>query len=210
MSEKEISFLPFHAINEFMRGDYRLTVLRTALNAAPELPESVRKPLEQAVKKHVKVPGFRNAEKAPAPIKAMAMGKAFEQHPDVVASVIAAWAASKPDLQQQVYAVLEKAGWKFFPTELSLTDLSPDKVKEWAILPLSADRTRLPGFATQWPHNSNFESLYDAFTAMYPDVNESIDNVSLMVVWITMRLPVDVEEETDAEETGDNSQPEQA
>jgi hypothetical protein len=203
MSEQELNFLPFHAINEFMRNDYRQSVIRAALSALPNLPEALRKPIDQAVKHHVKVPGFRNPEKAPMPIKAIAMGKAFEKNADVVASVLAGWAASKPELWQQVTQLLEKRGWQFFPAELSLETLAPDKLKEWAILPAAAERTRLPGFVTAWPKDNQFESIYNNFVELYPDVDESIDNVSLMVVWITMRLPVDVEgaEETETKET---------
>ncbi|MFZ6031413.1 MAG: hypothetical protein ACOYYS_27190 [Chloroflexota bacterium] len=200
MSEQEFEFIPFHAINEFMRNDYRLAVVRAALNAAPDLPDTFRKPIEQAVKRHVKVPGFRNPEKAPAAIKAFPMAKAFEKNPDVVAAVIAAWAESRPELRQRVSDLLKERGWQFFPEEISLESLSPDKIKEWGILPLSVDRTHLPGFVTAWPKDNDFEVLYDAFTQTYPDVDESIDNVSLMVVWLVMRLPMDVdgmEEEAD-------------
>jgi hypothetical protein len=198
MTEQEINFLPFHAINEFMRNDYRLSVIRAALTAAPGLPEALRKPIDMAVKHNVKVPGFRNAEKAPTAIKAIAMSKAFEKSAEVVGVILAGWAASKPELHQQVTQVLETSGWQFFPTELSMESLSLDKLKEWAILPPAVDRTRLPGFVTAWPKDQSFESLYESFTTTYPDVDESIDNVSLMVVWITMRLPVDVEGEEEA------------
>lgn len=193
MTEQDIQFIPFNAINEFMRNDYRTTVIRTVLTAAPELPENLRKPIIQAVKKHVKVPGFRNAEKAPAAIKAIAMGKAFEKNADVVINVIAAWAEIHAELHQQVSALLDAHGWKEFPTEISLESLSAEKIKEWGILPPNVDRTRLPGFVTTWPKDNDFETLYNAFVEMYPNVEESIDNVSLMVVWISMRLPIDIE-----------------
>lgn len=204
MSEQEFEFIPFHAINEFMRNDYRLAVVRAALNAAPTLPDAFRKPIEQAVKHNVKVPGFRSPEKAPAAIKAFPMAKAFEKSPEVVAAVIAAWVESRPELRQKVSDLLKARGWQFFPEEISLESLSLDAIKEWGILPLSVDRTRLPGFVTAWPKDNDFEILYDEFTKMYPDADESIDNVSLMIVWLVMRLPMDVEGmEDDTDETSE-------
>ena len=42
MTNKTAQFLPFHAVNEFMRDDYRLEVIRSTLNALPGLPENYR------------------------------------------------------------------------------------------------------------------------------------------------------------------------
>ncbi len=38
MDDKTTQFLPFHAINEFMRDDYRAIVIRSTLNALSTLP----------------------------------------------------------------------------------------------------------------------------------------------------------------------------
>jgi len=200
--KKEIHFLPFHAINEFMRNDYRGNVVKTTLNAMPDLPENLVKPLDQVIKKHVKVPGFRNAAKAPTAVKVIPLAKAFENNADVVASVLAAWGETHPELRKQVVEVLKVRGWQFFPDDLGIADLKPAALKEWRILPWSIDRTRMPGFVTAWPKDSTFEEIYDTYVDMFPDGEEGIDNVSLMVVWLTLRLPVDVEgvEDEDNEE----------
>jgi hypothetical protein len=197
----EAQFYPFHALNEFMRADYRLIVVRSALNALPTLPDHFRKPIDRITKQVVKVPGFRDATKAPATVKVLPIAKAFEKTPDLVAAILAAWAEGHAELRQQVYDLLKTRGWKMFPAEFSLENLKPDAVMEWAVLPLSVDRTRLPGFISLWPQDNDFEDIYKHFVELYPEVNEGIDNVSLMVVWLSLRLPMDVEgaEEEEAE-----------
>jgi hypothetical protein len=174
MTDKKVEFLPFHALNEFMRPDYRLGVVRTALTALPTLPANLRSPIDKLIKQVVRVPGFRNGAQAPAPLKVAPMAAAFEKSPELVAAVLAAWAESLPDLRQKIYDLL--------------------KARNWEVLPPEADRTKLPGFLTHWPKGEDFEVLNKAFTELYPEANIATDDVSLMVVWIGGRLPYDAEE----------------
>lgn len=172
MDEKrKVEFIPFHAINEFMRNDFRLSVLRTTLAMLPKLDRKFSTPINRLTQKHVKVAGFRNSVKAPASVKAVAMVKAFEKEPKLVASVLDAWAESYADLRQKVYNLLVN--------------------RAWVLLPIETDRTRLPGFLTRWPEDDDYEVLYDAFNQAYPESQASIDEVSLMVVWLAGRLPIE-------------------
>jgi hypothetical protein len=169
--KSKMEFIPFHAINEFMRADYRMTILRSTLLALPELPSKTQASINKLTKKFVKVPGFRNSAKAPASVKAVSMVKAFEKQPKLVSEIIAAWAEANPELGQQIFELLKSYNWQ--------------------ILPLEADRTRLPGFLTQWPEDEDYEKIYDDFTEAYPDSKYGIDDVSLMAVWLSLRLPVE-------------------
>jgi hypothetical protein len=56
---------------------------------------------------------------------------------------------------------------------------------------VEVDRTRLPGFLTQWPEEDDYEVIYEIFTEDYPDSDYGIDDVSLMAVWLSLRLPVE-------------------
>lgn len=181
MDTKKARFLPFHAINEFMRPDYRLTVVRAALQAAPSMPEELRQPLDRLVKKAVKVPGFRDGSKAPTPLKVRPAAEAFEKSPDLVGAILAIWAQSLPELRQQVHDLLVEKGWE--------------------ILPAEANRAKLPGFMTVWPKGQNFEALNQAFHQKYPAVEASSDDISLMVVWISGRLPYATEGEDEDEQS---------
>ena len=170
-AKKQAEYIPIHAINEFMRNDYRLTVIRTALSALSGLERGLSAPIDRLTKKLVRVPGFRNSVKAPVSVKAVAMVKPFEKSPKLVAAILAAWAESKAELRQQVYNLLTG--------------------REWKILPVEADRTKLPGFLTRWPEEDSFEVLYTAYTEANPDYDASIDDVSLMVTWLAGRLPIE-------------------
>lgn len=194
MTENAVQFLPFHAINEFMRGDFRLSIIRRTLADLKSLPESKQEILNRLIKRTVKVPGFRNSDKAPAAVKVIPTAKAFETNPDLVAAVLAAWTDLHTELGERVFQILERRGWYFFPPEMKApADLPSLKTeKDWGILPLEADRTRLPGFLIYWPENQDFEAIYENFIETYPEADNSIDEVSLMTVWLTNRLPYHV------------------
>jgi hypothetical protein len=154
-----------------MRADYRMILLRNTLLALPDLSPKTQAAINKLTKKYVKVPGFRNSAKAPASVKAVSMVKPFENQPKLVAEVLAAWAEANPQLRQQIFDLLSK--------------------REWNLLPVEADRTRLPGFLTQWPEEDDYEIIYEGFNEAYPDSDYGIDDVSLMAVWLSLRLPVE-------------------
>jgi len=146
-------------------------MLRETMKSLPDLSPKTQRTLNKLTKKYVKVPGFRNSAKAPATIKAVNMVKPFEKEPKLVAAVLSAWAEAHPDLRQGVFDVLSGFGWK--------------------LLPVEANRARLPGFLTQWPEEDDYEAIYEAYTQAHPDAEHSMDEVSLMAVWLSLRLPVD-------------------
>jgi hypothetical protein len=196
MPEKT-EFLPFHAINEFMRPDFRLNMIRETLTAQATLGEPYVNELNQQIKKRVSVPGFRNSDKAPALIKVLPTSKAFEKYPELVAALLSCWAEIQSELREQVFILLKTRKWLMYSEAdgLDTASLSMDTIKEWPIFPLQMNRTRLPGFFTHWPKGEDFETLYKNFTELFPDSTASIDKVSLMVVWISMRLPYQVDSE---------------
>lgn len=174
---EKIQFIPFAAINEFMRNDFRLNVIRTTLLSLNQLDRKFSGPVDQLTKKHVTVAGFRNSVKAPATVKAVAMVKAFEKQPRLVAAILQAWSETQPELRQNIYDFLLDRGWK--------------------LLPVDFDRTKLPGFLTRWPADDDYDTLYEAFVQNNPALEVSIDQTSLMVVWLSGRLPIDkVEKES--------------
>jgi hypothetical protein len=126
------------------------------------------------LKKLIQVPGFRNSLQAPAPLKLKPTLSAFEKNPALTGAILSAWSASRPELRQKVYELLASRGWELLPPE--------------------ADRTKLPGFLTTWPPNEDFQELNEAFTQANPDISTTSDDVSLMAVWISGRLPFEKEE----------------
>lgn len=178
--DKQEQFFPFHVINEFMRDDYRLSVLQKVFSDLKKISPSHSKPINHIVQHTVKVPGFRNSIQAPLFIKVKSCVSTFERNPEFVAHILAAWSELYPELRQQVYDLLKGRGWE--------------------LLPVEADRTRMPGFyADKWRKGETFEAINQAFDATYPDgASISDDDVSLMVVWLSLCLPFS--EETDSQE----------
>ena len=170
MTDKEkAAFLPFSAINDYMREDYRLEVVRTVLQSLPDLPKGERDGVERQISKNVTVPGFRNSSKAPYQVKVKPVADAFQKNSHLAGAILSAWSASQPELRTQVSELLTSRGWE--------------------ILPADADRTKLPGFLTRWPKSEEFEILDRAFHAKFPESQAKDDDISLMVVWISGRLP---------------------
>jgi hypothetical protein len=196
-------FLPFNAINEYMRPDFRLKVIRDALSSQSSLDETLSNDLNHLLKKYVTVPGFRSSDKAPALVKVLPTSKAFEKNPDLVAVILTCWAETQTELREQSYMVLKERKWPLFPENEEQKPIASitETIKEWPVFPITMDRAKLPGFYIHWPKGEDFEALYKAFTELYPDSDASIDKVSLMMVWLSMRLPFQVD--VDLENPGD-------
>jgi len=58
------------------------------------------------------------------------------------------------------------------------------------------DRKRVPGFLPRWPKGEDFEALYATYKELFPTSEGSIDQVSLMTVWLSLRLPFTMEDIT--------------
>jgi hypothetical protein len=169
MSDKQVQFLPFSAVNLYMRNDYRADVVKTALQSIQSAPKNAQHTFDGLTKKWVVVPGFRNSVQAPLGLKIKSFITAFEKSPDVAGFVLKLWADLNVELRTQVFDLLTE--------------------RKWELIPADADRTRLPGFLPSWPEGEDFDILNTAFNEKYPGVNAKTDDVSLMVVWLSGRLP---------------------
>ncbi len=199
MEENQVRFLPFNAINEFMRDDFRLKVIRSVLTRLDSLPKSLQDPINHITRKVVQVPGFRNSEKAPATVKLLPMASAFQKSPELTALVLSAWAELHGELRDAIYGILKQRGWPLYPD--GITDpaafagsLQLNTPADWKVLPPQADRTRLPGFLTFWPGGQSYDEIYDEFIRQYPQAEGSVDETSLMAIWLSLRLPYQVGE----------------
>lgn len=183
MSEQKVQFVGFHAINGFMLPEYRQTVLHTVLSSLDKLSGERRSAINNQLKRYLNVPGFRNASLAPLPMKIKGAGSVFEKSPDFVAHVLMAWSELNSELRNQVYDLLKERGWE--------------------LLPADADRTKLPGFLVTWPRQETYDLLNAAFSERNPQSAASENDVRLMVVWLSGRLPYEMadsdEEEASAE-----------
>ncbi len=195
--DNQTSFLPFHAINEFMRPDFRLNVIRDVINNLDSLPRAIASEITTLIKRTVTIPGFRNSDKAPVIMKLTPTIKVFEKNPEMVSAILNAWAHIHKQLFDQVYSILKARGWEIMEDkqDISIGTLSADLLNKWPILPSNVDRSRIPGFVPRWPKGEDFEELYKTYTEQFPNDDVSKDQVSLMAVWITLRLPYDIEDQ---------------
>jgi hypothetical protein len=178
-NQETVEFLPYNAINQFMLNDYRHNVLHKVLGGLDQLPPSQKSALLGSIRRLFSVPGFRNPAMAPLAIKVRGAVGPFEKNSVFTGQVLAGWGELNSDLMQQVYHMLLD--------------------RKWEVLPLDADRTKIPGFLTRWPKGETYEVLNTAFTEKYPESAAAEDDVRLMVIWVSGRLPYDMVE-TDPEE----------
>lgn len=167
--DTKVKFLPFHAINEFMIDDYRQLVIQSVLGRFSKLDEEKQRKINGLIKKYVKVQGFRNSAIAPLPMKVNGCIDAFKKSPDFVSQILSGWYELHQELAESINELLESRGWK--------------------TLPLHADRSVLPGFMVEWPKKDDFETLIQAFRDNNQQINVSDDDISLMIVWVSNRLP---------------------
>lgn len=180
MDTSRAQFLPFAAINNFMLPEYRLHVISTVLQQLDRLPGERRGAINAQLKRNLQVPGFRNSAQAPLPIKIKNSVAPFERSSDMVAQILAGWYELHPVLRQQVQDLLLERGWEMLPED--------------------ADRTKLPGFLTRWPKQESFEAITTAFHEKYPKEVAEDNDISLMTVWLSGRLPYELVEDEEDEE----------
>ena len=167
--EKKIQVLPFHAVNEFMRDDYRFDVLHEVFTALDQATPMQKQLITRMFAKNVNIPGFRNSGLAPLAIKIKNSPTLFERSHEFSATIMECWSNLHPELKAAMHALLTERGW--------------------TVQPLEADRSLLPGFQIDWPKPDNFESLIKGIQAAKPELKESDDNISLMAVWVGNKLP---------------------
>ena len=171
MDDKKVPFVPFHAINQFMVEEFRHQVVQEVLNGVDNLDGGKRNQFQNLIKNYVKIPGFRNSALAPKMVKIKGAISAFEKSPQFAAQTLSIWTDIHADLKQKVYDLLVARGWE--------------------ILPKDADRTKLPGFMVKWHPKDSYEVINKAFVETYPGETSSDNDVRLMTVWLSDRLPFD-------------------
>ncbi|MCD4753117.1 MAG: hypothetical protein K8R40_08610 [Anaerolineaceae bacterium] len=170
--QKKAQFLPWSAINAFMLQDFQHEVLHAVLGSYDRLTSAQRSGLNKMIKRGVTVNGFRNAVAAPLAIKVNSSVSLFESNAAFAGLILASWSSLFPELRKQVYELL----------------LS----REWELLPEETDRTKLPGFLAQWPKQDEFDVLVAAFRDTYGTETYSDNQISLMSVWLSGRLPYEL------------------
>lgn len=172
LMDEKIEYLPFNAINEFMLPEYQKSILKLVFSNFESLPNYRQKSINANIKKFVQIQGFRDSSHAPQNLKTRMALPAFEKNAKFTAEILAGWFELNTELGQQVSKILIDRGW--------------------IVLPMEADRSKLPGFMVKWPADDTFDVLSEEFAKIYPDNPFTKDDISLMIVWISNRLPFDM------------------
>jgi len=172
--DKKVRFLPFHAINEYMLDDYRQMVVQSVLGNFDKLSEDRKRKINSIIKSFVRIQGFRNSSVAPLPLKINGCINTFKKSHEFVAQILSAWSEINPESKLIIFDFLVEKSWK--------------------LLPIDVDRSVLPGFMAEWPKEDSFEELIQSFRGKNPDYVISDDDISLMVVWLSNRLPFEMVE----------------
>ena len=163
------SLLPLISLNVFLLPDFRREILTTVLNQKDDLSPEIKQELRQAIKEFVKISGFRNPLAAPQALQVRAMESPFEKESRFVKAILSSWADINSDLQAKVYSVLPELG--FEPNDQAPFYPDPENA-----------------FAVAWPEDLSFEMLAD-LVKQKTETDASSNEISLMTVWLTGRLP---------------------
>ncbi len=174
----KMQFLPFSALNEFMRDDYRSSVIQEVFTSFEKLDKEHAMRINRLFAKGVQIPGFRNSSMAPTAVKIRHASPIFERSAEFVALVVNCWCKLHSPLREAVWKLLDDRNWKPLPQEV--------------------DRSLLPGFQVDWPKGDTFETMIMALRQNNPEIVESDDNISLMMVWMGNKLPYGLYEEKES------------
>ena len=167
MAENET--LSFRAINVFIERDFLQSKLEEILEAKDELPKEDQIVFNNNFRKYVNVLGFRNPLRAPLQLQVNAYASAFEEKEEVIPFTLSTWTKLNQKFAKQVHDWLESEDWE---------DLSLERSFEGS-----------DGFQDSWPEGLSFEQLSKKFQKNHPDVDFATDDLILMVLWISGKLP---------------------
>lgn len=165
----EIETLPYKTLNVFINHDYLEHILGDLLKRKDALSKADQIAFTTEFRRYVTILGFRNPIRAPHSLQLNAYVSAFEQKNEVIPYTLNTWIKLNRDLADKVMKWLDSQGWDNLALEREFGE---------------AD-----GFSTQWPEGVTFEKLVDEFKKAHPKLELSNDDLILMMVWISGRLP---------------------
>ena len=165
----DVEYLPYKAVNIFINREYLEQLIETVLKGYNNLSKEKRLAFVKQFRQYVNILGFRNAIRAPLSLQIKAHASAFEAKNEVVPFTLSTWAELNPNLASEVESWLESEGWKGLKKE--------------------RDFNETEGFLSDWPEKLSFDKLVKKFKKAKPDVKPNRDDLILMVLWISGKLP---------------------
>ena len=151
-----------------MTDEFRTEVVRRALNWRDQASAEIRAALRQAVNQSpITVPGFRNADLAPAPRLLEQVAESSQLRSDLAGAVLRLWAESHEELRVLVASHMESRGFSVPQVNYSENLIRLDTV------------------------DSGWDDTLTTFLERYPESNK--DDVILMINWTAGVLLTDDE-----------------
>ena len=167
MANKE--YLPFKTINVFIERNNLREILEFVIKNVDKLPKEDQISFGNSFREYVSILGFRNPLRAPLPLQVNAYVRAFEDMDEVIPFTLTSWTKLRSDFAEKVKDWLKSEGWE----DLQL-------VREY-------DETK--GFIQEWPESLTFEKLNDDFAKANPNLDYDQDELLVMILWISGKLP---------------------
>ncbi|MCB2202982.1 hypothetical protein KQH56_03155 [bacterium] len=169
MPEKEM--FSYKAINVFIEQDYLEKVMSDVVTGVKKLPKQDQIDFSRFLRKYVNILGFRDPARAPQPLQVKSLTNAFEEKDEVIPVTLSIWAKVNKKLAKQVKSWLKDEGWEDLETERSYEETD--------------------GFTADWPKKMTFDKLVKDFKKANPDFKFDRDDLILMVLWVSGKLPKD-------------------
>lgn len=165
----DVEVLPYKAINVYINQEYLTEVIKDILTKVKKLSKSDQIAFSHFMRKHINVLGFRDSSRAPLTLQVNAIIKTFEDEDDVVPFLLSTWAKINKKLAKDVKAWLKDEGWEDLATEREFEEGA--------------------GFVVEWPKKLTFDKLVKDYQKANPDSKVNRDDLVLMVLWISGKLP---------------------
>jgi hypothetical protein len=164
-----IETVPFKTINVYINQDYLESIMKAVLTGFKKFSKQEQIDFTRFLRKYVKILGFRDPSRAPLSLQINALAKAFEEKDEVVPVVLSIWTKVNKKLAGDVKAWLEENKFKNIEMEREYSEdagFTPDLAKKW-----------------------KFEKVEKDFSKTNPDTKFERDDLILMVLWLSGRLP---------------------
>lgn len=167
MAENE--YLPYKTINVFVERDHLRKTLEHIIKNINTLSKEDQISFGKEFREYVDILGFRNSMRAPLPLQVNAYVRAFEDMDEVIPFTLSTWTKIRKDFALKVKDWLDSEGWKALDLERNF------------------DETE--GFIREWPETFTFEKMIKGFEKANPDYDFDDNDLLLMVLWISGKLP---------------------
>lgn len=167
MAEHDV--LPYKTINVFMEQDYLEEMVGDILTGVKNLDKAEQIAFSQFFKKNVKVLGFRDPTRAPITLQTRALASAFIANDDVIPETLSVWTRIHDADAQKVQTWLSDKGWTGLAVSRAFNESE--------------------GFLDDWPEDVTFDQLVDDYRKDHPKDDISRDDLILLILWISGKLP---------------------